>query len=90
MNPLEKPDDNVLDVPGSVLANDPGPGEEVGLRRPRGFGEVRRHGPVGVEVFHKVLRTEKKFRWPGDGVGGAVTGTALGSSHGGSGVRGTR
>ena len=45
----------MIDVTGSVLADDTGPVEEVGLLRTQSLGEVCRHRPVGITVYQKVM-----------------------------------
>ena len=44
-----------MNVPGSVPANYPVPGKQVGLCQPQGLGKVCQNIIVGLEVFQKFL-----------------------------------
>ena len=72
----------MLDIPGRFLADNPVSGEEVGLRRPLGFGNFHWNIPAGVAVFQKVLHTHYFGPGPGSGGEGGM-GAVLGSIHNG-------
>ena len=58
-----------MDVPGSVLANDPIPGMEMDLCRPRGLGKLFLKKPIGVKVYQKMLHADNCGPGPGGGRG---------------------
>ena len=64
-------------IPGSVLANNTGHGEEVGLFWTLGLGKVCWRGPVVIKVFQKVMCTDNFGPGTGGGRGGGGDGARV-------------
>ena len=67
VHPLGNPEDDVMDVPGSTIANDPVPRKEVGLCEMQGLGKVCWYRPVSFDMFYKVLCADDFVLGPGGG-----------------------
>ena len=70
MHQLGNPEDDLLDVHGIILTDDPGPNKEVVLCRPQGLGKVHWNGTIGIDVIQKVLCAENFGPGPVGGRGG--------------------
>ena len=55
---IRKTDGGIPDVPGSILSDDTGPGEEVGLWQTLGIDKICWHRNFGIEVLWKVLQID--------------------------------